>query len=124
MRAGGVEVAEECAVPFCSFFGLGGFGRVRALGVDVVGDAELDGGFGVAVGVRGADGTFFGDGDHVREASCVAIDGGGGRKDNVGDIVAGHGAEEAYSSVDIDTVVLERDLARFTYCLIVGVWLS
>jgi len=64
--------------------------QVVALGLDVVGDECLHRRLGTAVGVCGADGADFWDGNHVLEASGVAVDGGRRRKDNVRDIVAGH----------------------------------
>lgn len=103
MRAGGVEVAEEGGVPVLAGFSC--FLEVVALRVDVVGDAGFDGGLCAAVGVCGADGADFGDGDHVFEAGGVAVDGGGGGEDDVGDVVAGHGGEEADGAVDVCAVV-------------------
>ena len=90
----------------------------------MVGNAELDGRFGVAIGISGADGAFFGDGYHVGKAGCVAVDGGGGGENNIGDVVPGHGAKEADGSVDIDTVVFKRNFPRLTHCLLREVWLS
>lgn len=103
VRARGVEIPEEGGVPVLG--GFPGLLEVGALGFDVVGDAGFDGGFGAAVGVGGADGAGFGDGDHVFEAGGVAVDGGGGGEDDVGDVVAGHGGEEADGAVDVGAVV-------------------
>ncbi len=115
VRAGRVEVAQQRSVPavagFAFFFG------VAALGVDVVADEVFHSGFGVAIGVCGADGAFFGDGDHVREAGCVAVDGGGGGEDDVGDVVFGHGGEEVDGAVDVGAVIFEGDFCGFSYRL-------
>ena len=86
-------------------------GRV-ALCVDVVGDHGLDAELGVAVRVGWAERALFGDRDHVREAGGIAVDGCGGREDDVGDVVLGHAAQETERAKDVDAVVLERDLAR------------
>ena len=93
------------------------FLEIVALGLDVVGDERLDGGFGAAVGVCGANGADFRDGNHVLEAGGVSIDGGRGGEDDIGDIVLSRGGEKAYCAVDICAVVFERDLARFAYGL-------
>ena len=93
------------------------FFEVVALGLDMVGNAGFDGGFGAAVGVGGTDRAFFGNGDHIGEAGSIAIDGGRGGEDDVGDIVLGHGREEADGAIDIGAVVLKWDLARFSDCL-------
>ena len=105
-----VEVAEVGTVPLLE--GLASLLEVVALGIDVVGDDILDDGLGAAVGVGGADGAVFGDGDHVLEAGGIAVDGGGGGEDDVGDIVAGHGAHKGDAAADVDAVVLEGNLAR------------
>lgn len=86
--------------------------RLSALGVDVVGDHGLDTELGVTVRVGRAERALFGDGDHVGEAGCIAVDGRRGREDDVGDVVLGHAAQEAERAEDVDAVVLERDLAR------------
>lgn len=85
--------------------------EIIALGFDVVGDQGFASCFGAAVGVCGTNGADFGDGDHVLEAGSVAVDSSGGREDDVGDIVAGHGTEEANRAVDICAIILKRDLA-------------
>ena len=115
MRAGGVEVTQEGSVPVVA--GLAGSLGEEALGGDVVDDEVFDGGFGAAVGVGWADGAVFGDGDHVREAGGVAVNGRGGGEDDIGDVVLGHGGEEVDGAVDIGAVVFERLFAGFSYCL-------
>lgn len=108
VRPARVEVPQQRAVPLLE--GLPGLLQVAALRLDVVGDDHLDGGLCAAVGVRGADGAALRDGDHVREARGVAVDGGRGGEDDVGDGVPGHGAEEGHGAADVDAVVLEGDL--------------
>lgn len=110
-----VEVAQQGAVEVVE--GLAGLLQLVPLGLDVVGDDLFHHGLGVAVRVGRADGAAFGDGDHVGEAGGVAVDGGGGREDDVGHVVLGHGAEEGDSAADVDAVVFEGDFARFTDCL-------
>lgn len=108
----GVEVAQQSAVPLLK--GLASLGEVVTLGVDVVGDEVLNGGLGAAVGVGRANGAVLGDGNHVLEASGVAVDGGRGGENNVGNVVLLHGAEEGDAAADVDAVVLEGDLGGFT----------
>lgn len=110
----GVEVAEESTVPLLGLGLVAGLGGVVALSVDHVGDGGLNGELGVTVGVGGAQRAVLGDGDHVGEAGGIAVDGGGAGEDNVGDIVLDHGAEEVDGAVDIDQVVVQGLLARFT----------
>lgn len=112
MRTARVEVAQQSAVPLLE--GLALLLQVGALGIDVVGDDVLNHGLGAAVGVGRANGAVLGDGDHVGESSGIAVDGGGGGEDNVGDIVAGHGLEERNAAADVDAVVLERDDGRLS----------
>lgn len=107
MRTAGVEVAQQSAVPLLERLAL--LLQVVALSVDVVGDDVLNHGLGAAVGVGRANGAVLGDGDHVGESGRIAVDGGGGGEDDVGDIVAGHGLEEGDAAADVDAVVLERD---------------
>ena len=83
----------------------------------MIGDAVLGSDLCIAVRIRGAEGTLFGDGDHVGEAGGVAVDGRGGGEDDVVDAMAGHGAQEAEGAVDIGVPVVERPFARFADCL-------
>ena len=53
-------------------------------------------------------------GNHVLEAGGIAIDSSGRREHDVGNIVLGHRAKKRNATPDVDAVVLERDLARFT----------
>ncbi len=103
MRTCRVEVAKESGVPVVA--GLSLLLEVVALGFDVVCDACFDGRLGPAIGVCRADWADFRDGYHVFEAGGIAVDGGGRGEDNVGDIVAGHGGQEADGAIDIGTVV-------------------
>lgn len=105
-----VEVTEQRRVPVRAV--LARLLCVVALGVDVVFDHALVGELGVTVGVGRAERAVLGDGDHVGEAGGVAVDGGGGGEDNVGDIVLGHGSKHAQGAEHIDAVVFEGDLAR------------
>lgn len=106
-----VKVAQQGAVPLV--VGLAGLLQLVALGVDVVGDDVLNHGLCAAVGVGRANGAGLGDGNHVGEAGGVAVDGGGGGKDNVADAVAGHAAHEGDAAADVDAVVFEGDFTRF-----------
>lgn len=108
--AAGVEVAQVGTVPLR--VGLASLLEVVSLGRDVVLDDTLDHRLRAAVGVGRADGAVLWDGNHVGEACRVAVDGGRGGEDDVGDIVLGHGAHQADAAADIDAVVLEWDLAR------------
>jgi hypothetical protein len=110
MRTSGVEVPQQCGVPFLCFFGLAGFFCLHALRGDGVFDDALDGGFCAAVDVGWADGAVLWDGDHVGDAGRVAVDGGGRGEDDVCDIVLGHGGEERDRATDVDFVVGEGDL--------------
>lgn len=114
MSTGGVEVAEQGTVPLLGLGLVAGLDGVVALSVDDVGDGGLDGELGVAVGVGGTQRALLGDGDHVGEASGITVDGGGAGEDDVGDIVADHGAQEADGAVDVDVVVVQRLLTGLT----------
>ena len=105
---GRVEVAEECTVPYLRVLAI--LLESCALRVDVVCNDLLVHGLGVAVWVGCADGAVLWDWDHAFEAGGIAVDGGGGGEDDVGDVVAGHGAEEADGTADVDAVVLGWDL--------------
>ena len=83
----------------------------------MVRDAVLRGDLCVAIGICWAKGTFLGDGYHVGEAGGIAVDGCGGGEDDVVDVVAGHGAQEAESAVDISVPVVQRAFAGFANCL-------
>lgn len=93
------------------------FLEIGALSLDVIGDAPFDGRFRAAVGVRGADGAMFGNRDHVGKTGGISVDGGGGRKDDVGDIVLGHGFEQADGAIHIGVVVFEGLLCGFAHGL-------
>lgn len=109
---GGVEVAEQSTVPLLGLGLVAGLDGVVALSVDHVGDGGLNGELGVTVGVGGTQRAVLGDGDHVRETGGVTVDGGRAGEDDVGDIVADHGAEQVDGAVDVDLVVVQRLLAR------------
>lgn len=78
----------------------------------MVRDHGLDSELCVTVWVCRAKWAFLWNRDHVGEAGGIAVDGGRGGEDDVGDIVLLHGAEEAERAIDVDAVVFERDLAR------------
>lgn len=84
------------------------------MGIDHVGDGGLDGELGVTVRVGRTQRALLGDGNHVREASGITVDGGRAGEDDVGDIVADHSAEQVDGAVDIDEIVVQGLLARFT----------
>lgn len=111
----GVKVAQKGAVPDLNGSAL--LLGLVALRLDVVGDNILDDGLGTTVGVCGANGAVLRDRDHVGEASGIAVNSGGGREDNVVDVVALHGAKEGDGTANIDAVVLERDLTRLANSL-------
>jgi len=113
-----VEVAQQSGVPLLSLLGLASLFQVVALCVDEVRDGILNGVLGVSVRVGWAQGALLGDGDHVREAGRIAVDGGRAGEDDVGDIVALHGAQQADGAVDVDMVVVEGSLGR----LADGLW--
>ena len=112
MRAAGVEVSEECAVPLLE--GLSGLLCVVPLRVDEIGNDALDHRLGAAVGVCRAGRALLWDGDHVGEAGGVAVDGSRGREDDIADIVLEHSTEKRNAASDVDAVVFEGDLARFS----------
>lgn len=114
VAAGRVEVAEQTSIPLLNAFSVALLLSFGALGIDVVCDHEFGGKFCVAVGIRWAKWTLFGNGNHARDPSCIAIDGSRGGIHNVGDIVAGGRREEGECAGDIDSVVVEGDLSRFT----------
>jgi hypothetical protein len=116
VAASRVEVSEESGVVLVASLAI--LLRLAALGVDVVGDHSLDTELGVAVRVGRAERALFRDGDHVREAGGITVDGCGGREDDVGDVVLGHAAQEAERAEDVDAVVLERDLTRLADSLV------
>lgn len=99
------------------------------LRVNEVRNHGLDGELGVAVWVGWTQWALFWDWNHVWEAGRIAVDGRGGGEDDVGDIVLLHASEQAESAVDVDVVVVERDLGALSHRLqggevddIVDVW--
>lgn len=118
VSTGRVEVAQQSAVPLLGLGLVASLGGVVALGVDHVGNGVLNSELGVSVGVCRAERAHFGDGDHVREASGITVDGSGAGEDDVGDVVADHGAQEADGAVDVHMVVVERLLTGFADSLV------
>lgn len=118
MGTAGVEVAQVGTVPLLER--LVGFLQVLALRADEVFNDVLDERLGAAVRVRRTDRAVFGNGNHVLEPSRIAVHGGRGREDNVGDIMLLHRAQERDGTADIYAVVFERDLGGFTNSLVRG----
>lgn len=112
-----VEVPQKGAVPL--LIRLVCLLEVPPLCLHVVGYDLLDHGLCTTICVCGANWAVLGDGNHILEASRIAVDGGRGREDDVGHIVLAHGAQERNATANIDTVVFERDDARFTDSLFV-----
>lgn len=54
---------------------------------------------------------------HIRESSCVAINGRGRGEYDIGHIMLRHAAEESDCASDINTVVLERDFGGLAHGL-------
>ena len=117
MTSSWVEVSQKRSIPFLGFVILACFLGFAALGVDLICDAELDGEFCVTIRVCGAERALFGNGNHVGKTSSVAVDGGGGREDDVGHAVSLHAAEETYCAVDVGVVVVEGSFGGFAHCL-------
>jgi len=88
----GVEVTKQSTVPLLSLSLVTGLSGVVTLGIDHVGDGGLDGELGVTVRVGRTQRALLGDGNHVREASGITVDGSRAGEDDVGDIVADHSA--------------------------------
>jgi hypothetical protein len=117
VRPCGVEVSKQTGVPLLNAFSVAVLLCLRTLGRDVVGDHELGGEFGVSVWVCRAQRALFRDGDHAGDTGCVAVDGGRGGVDDVGDVVASGGAQEGESAIDIDAVVIQGDFPGFSHGL-------
>ena len=81
---------------------------------DVVGNDVFDCRFGPAIRVRRPDRAMLWYGNHVREPRGIAVYRGGGGKDDVGDVVLGHGTEETDGAADIDPVVFQWNLRRLS----------
>lgn len=105
-----VEVPQQSTIPLLER--LAGLLEVVALSVDVVGNEILDSRLCAAVGVGRTNGAVLGNGNHVLEASGIAVDGGRRGEDDVGDIVTVHGTEQSDASADIDAIVFKWLLAR------------
>lgn len=111
-----VKVTKVGTVPLLKW--LAGLLRILALRGNPVLDDLLDNGLRPAVGVGGTDRAVFGDGDHVLESGSIAVDGGGRRKHDVGDIVLAHGVQKRYGASDIDAIVFKGNLGGFTDSLV------
>ena len=93
------------------------FLEIVTLSFHMIGNDSLVRGFGATIRVGGPNGAVFGDRYHILEAGGVAVDGSRRREDDVGDIVTCHRAEKADRTVDVRAVILQGNLARFTYGL-------
>lgn len=110
MRACGVEVPQHGAVPFFPGFAL--LLCLVTLCLYLILDHALDHDLGLSVCVRRANRATFRDRNHVWEARRISVYCCGRRENYVGDMVLLHRAQETQTAVDIDAVVLERDLTR------------
>jgi len=110
-----IEVSQKCSIP--QLVGLACLLQVVALGIYVIRNDQLDCALRASVWVGRANGAVLGNGNHARVLGGITVDGRGGGEDDVVDIVLLHAAEEGDGSADIDTVVFEGDLSRFTDCL-------
>lgn len=115
MRTGRVEISQQGSIP--RFKVLAFLLQLVALRFDVIDDDQLNCALGSSVWVCGANWADLGDGDHVGNAGGIAVDGCGGGEHDVGDIVGGHAAKEGDGAANVDTVVFEGDLCRFSYGL-------
>jgi hypothetical protein len=110
VAAGRVEVSQESSVVLVA--ALASLLRRVALRVDVVGDHSLDSKLCVSVRIGGPKRAFLRNGNHVGEACSIAVNCCGRREDNVGHVMLLHAAQQAERAIDINAVVVERDLAR------------
>lgn len=117
MRTCRVEVSEQPGVPLLDAFGVAVLLCLRTLSGDVVGDHELRGELGVSVWVCRAQRALFGDGDHARDTGCVAVDGGRGGVNDVGDVMASSRAQKGEGTIDIDAVIIQGDFTGLSYGL-------
>ena len=109
MAASGVEVSQQTRVELVAALVV--LLCICSFGVGVVGDHVLDGELCVSVGVGGTERALLGNGNHVGESRGISVDGGRRGEDDVGDVVLLHAAQQAESAIDVDTVVLKRDLS-------------
>lgn len=122
MCATGVEVSQQRAIVFLIW--LARLLRIVALRIDVIRDDQFDGRLGAAVWIRGANRAVLWDGDHVLPFCRVAVHCRGGGEDDVWDVILVHAAEEDDGAIDIDAVVFEGFLGRFSNCLqnLLAIW--
>ena len=116
MRTSRIEVSQQSSIPLLKR--LVRLLCVVALSINEVGDNQLNCALGSSIGVCRADWAVFWDGNHIGDSGRITVDGGGGGEDNVRDIVLLHAAQENDGSAYVHAVVLERDLARLTDCLV------
>ena len=103
--------------PFHCSYGFPLFLQVVSLRLNMICNNHFNHALRTPVRVRRTDGTLFRDWNHVRESSRIAIHGGRRGEDDVGHIVSAHAAQERDRASNVDAVVLERLLTRFTYSL-------
>ena len=108
MRASGIEVTKKSGIPVIAILPL--LLQVIALGFDMIAYASFGCGFSLAIRVGWPDRAMLRNWDHVRKSSRVAINGRGGGKYDISDIVRGHRGEEIDSAVHIGAIVFKRNL--------------
>jgi hypothetical protein len=107
-----VEVSQQRSIPLLIWLAL--LLQVIPLSIDVISDDRFDHAFSVSIWIGGTNWAILGNGYHVGNSSRISVDSRGRGEDNVGDVVLGHAAEESDGSTNIDAVVFEGDLGRFT----------
>lgn len=95
--------------------------QIVALRIDAVCNDQFDCAFGASVWVCRANWAVFRDGDHAWMFGRIAVDGRRGGEDDIRYIVFFHAAEESDGSANINAVVFERDLRRFSNGLVATV---
>jgi hypothetical protein len=118
VASGRVEVSQERTIPL--LIRLICLLRIVALSINEIRNDQLNCTLCASVGVRGANGAVFWDGDHVGDSCRIAVYGRRGGEDDVGDIVLLHAAQESDGSAYIHAVIFERDLAGFADSLVKG----
>lgn len=115
MRTSWIEVSQQSTVPLLKW--LASLLGIIALGINMIYDDQFDCALGSSVWVGRTNWAVLGDRYHVGNSSRIAIDSRRGGEDDVWDIVLGHAPEENDSPANIDTIILERNLGRFSHCL-------
>lgn len=110
-----IEVSQQCAVPVIPILPL--LLEIVTLGLNMISDQGLDCSFCATIWICGTDGAMFWDGNHVFETCSIAVDGGRGGEDDVGDIMTSHRREQADGAIDVCPPIFQRNLSRFAYGL-------